>query len=281
MADRLIIGCGYLGQRLAQRWRDDGDHVWVTTRNPTRAEEWRSLGLDPLVCDVMVPDSLRQLPRVDTVVYCVGMDRSAGHSMRAVYVEGLHHVLEVLPTPERFVHVSSTSVYGQSQGEEVDEASATEPVEESGRIILDAERTLHGIVPHAMVLRFAGMYGPGRLLRAQALRDGQPLLGDADRWLNLIHINDGVRSVEAAVQRGQRGAIYNVCDDHPVTRREFYTFLAHLLHAPEARFAVIPAGAPVPPGEQTNRRVLNRRLRQELNVPLEYPSYRVGLPASL
>src|SRR5439155_10779702 len=109
-------------------------------------------------------------------------------SMREVYVGGLGHVLDTLPTPGRFVYVSSTGVYGQTDGTWVDERSETVPTEESGRVVLEAERLLRSKLPAAVVLRFAGIYGPGRLLRRQLLVAGEPLVGDAEKWLNLIHV---------------------------------------------------------------------------------------------
>ena len=84
--------------------------------------------------------------------------------MRAVYVEGLANVLRHVPRPGRFIYVSSSGVYGQSDGGWVDEDSAAEPCEDSGRIVLDAERLLQTALPEANILRFAGIYGPGRLL---------------------------------------------------------------------------------------------------------------------
>jgi nucleoside-diphosphate-sugar epimerase len=223
---------------------------------------------------------LRALPDVETVVHCVGYDRSAGAPMRQVYVEGLGHVLAELAgrtARPRLVQVSSTSVYGQTRGEEVDERSATEPVEDSGCVVLEAEQLLRRAWPEAVVLRFGGIYGPGRLLRPQALLAGEPLAGDPDRWLNLVHVEDGARAVLAAEERGQPGETYNVSDDTPVSRRDFYTFLAQLLGAPEPRFLPTAASGT----EASNRRVSNRRLCQELGVALRYPSHREGLPASL
>ena len=96
------------------------------------------------------------------------------------------------------MYVSSTGVYGQCHGEEVDEESATEPVEESGRVVLEAERLLHQQLPEAVILRFAGIYGPGRLLRRQAIEAGEVLVGDPEKWLNLIHVADGAAAVHAA-----------------------------------------------------------------------------------
>jgi nucleoside-diphosphate-sugar epimerase len=279
--DKLIVGCGYLGRRVASRWVAAGHRVFATTRTLQRAGELRGLGIEPVVCDVLDAASLRSLPAVDGVVHCVGLDRTAGASMRDVYVGGLGNVLEKLPAPRRFVYVSSTGVYGQSQGEEVDEGAATQPQEESGRIVLEAERLLRQRLPAAVILRFAGIYGPGRLLRRQAVEAGEPIVGDAHRWLNLIHVDDGAAAVLAAEERAQPGEVYNVCDDQPVRRRDFYARLAELLGAPPPHFVAPAPGAPLPPHERANRRLVNRRLRADLGLRLRYPSFGEGLPASL
>ena len=162
------------------------------------------------------------------------MDRSAGKSMREVYLVGLANVLRVLPTPRRFIYVSTTSIYAQTDGDWVDEASPAEPTEESGRVALECERDLREHLPDAIVLRFAGIYGPGRVIRRTSIVKGEPIAADPDGWLNLIHVEDGSRAVLAAAERGQPGATYNVADDRPVTRREFYSELATLLGADAA-----------------------------------------------
>ena len=206
--DKLILGCGYLGRRVARLWRAEGHRVWATTRTSAGAAELADLGLNPLVCDVLRPDTLAELPRAETVLYCVGHDRHAGAPMREVYVRGLANVLDRLRGlgfPQRFLYVSSTGVYGGTGGEWVDESSACEPLSESGRIVLDAEELLRGAA-EAVVLRFGGIYGPGRLLRAEALRAGEPIGGDPDHWLNLIHVDDGALAILAAEERGRPGA---------------------------------------------------------------------------
>jgi nucleoside-diphosphate-sugar epimerase len=272
---KLIVGCGYLGTRVAELWRDQGHEVFAVTRRPERAAELRALGLSPLRGDVLSPDSLQCLPRVDTVLYAVGLDRSAGVSMRRVYVGGLEHVLDHLPAPGRIIYVSSTSVYGQTGGEEVDETAATEPLDEAGRVVLAAERLLRARSPGAIVLRFAGIYGPGRLLRLRDLEAGRPLGTDPAKWLNLIHVADGAAAVLAAEALGQPGMTCNVSDGHPVQRRDLYTHLAGLLHAPPPDFAP-PPDAPRA-RDLANRRITNRRLCGELRLELTYPSYRDGL----
>jgi nucleoside-diphosphate-sugar epimerase len=201
--------------------------------------------------------------------------------MREVYVEGLKNVVGAMPKPRRLIFVSSTSVYGQEQGEEVDETAATEPVDESGRVVLEAENLVRGTYSAATVLRFAGTYGPGRLLRRRPIEQGEPIIGDPDRWLNLIHVEDGAATVLAAEEHGESGGTYNVADDRPVRRREFYSALARLIGAPPPQFVPPVPGSSMLSHESANRRILNRLLREELDVSLQYPTYEVGLPASV
>jgi nucleoside-diphosphate-sugar epimerase len=199
------------------------------------------------------------------------MDRTASATMRQVYVEGLRNVLDHLG-PCRLVYISSTSVYGQTDGSVVEEDSPTEPADEAGRVVLEAETLLRERRKDAIVFRFAGMYGPGRLLREQAIRAGQPLSGDPEKWLNLIHIDDGAKIVCAAYARAARGSITNVADGHPVTRGDFYAELARRLGAPAPTFTpqLDPGADPV------NRRIDIARLRRWFGECL-YPDYRAGL----
>lgn len=279
----LIIGCGYLGRRAAAQWQAAGQHVFATTRSAARADELRQSGVEPVVCDVLDAGTVPRLPEVAAVLYAVGFDRagSQGRTMRDVYVGGLANVLDKLPPTGRLLYASSTGVYGQVDGEDVDETAATEPVEEAGKVVLEAEELLRRRRPDAVRLRFAGMYGPGRLLRRQTLEAGEAIIADPDKWLNLIHIDDGVTAVLAAAERARPGEIYNVADDRPARRREFYARLAELLSAPPPRFVLPAPGAALTGHERTNRRVMNRRLRRELAVTLRYPSFAEGLAASV
>ena len=270
----LIVGCGYLGRRVARRWLSAGRRVSALTRG--NADALAALGVEPIMGDVLDPDSLRRLPQARTVLYAVGLDRTAGRSMRDVYVMGLANVLDRLAPTGRFIYASSTSVYSQQNGEWVDEESTAEPSEESGRVVLEAERLLRSKRPDAIILRFGGIYGPDRLLRRQGqLRTGEPMRGDPARWLNLIHVEDGADAVLAAESRGEPGETYNIVDDEPVTREAYYERLARLVGAPALRFDGEPDE------RQANRRVSNTKAKANLGWRPRYQSYREGLPAAL
>ena len=273
----LVIGCGYLGERVAREWLRSHDEVWVLTRSIVNAERLASIGLRPVIGDVLDLDSLRKLPMAETVLYAVGFDRTGSASKRSVYVDGLSNVLQqVRASCQRFLYVSSTSVYGQNSGELVDESSPTTPTEENGRICCDAEAVVRQLKEDAIILRLAGIYGPGRLLaRIEQLRRGERLTGNPEAWLNLIHVDDALRTVLAAETRGVLGATYLVCDDQPLHRREYYAALAEKVGAPRPQFEELAADAPE--RQRLNKRCLNRRLREELRVELQFPTVIEGL----
>jgi nucleoside-diphosphate-sugar epimerase len=282
----LIFGCGYLGQRLAARLGRDGGRVYGTVRSPARAEEIAGIGIEPVVADVLRPGTLDDLPAADRVFYAVGFDRSAGAAMRAVYVDGLQNVLDRLPTSvRRFVYASSTGVYGQTGGEWVDEESPTEPQHESGRIVLEAEGRVRAWADRreasAVVLRFAGLYGPDRIVRRTMLERAEPIPGDPEKFLNLVHIDDAARAAAAALDADAHDRIYLVADDRPVTRREYYSLAATIIGAPEPRFEPPRPGSPESARDATNKRVANRWMKSALGVVLRYPDITTGLVDAL
>jgi len=275
----LIIGCGYLGQRVAALWHQAGHTVQALTRSEPRAEEFRRQGWQPILGDLTQPGSLPRFAEIDTLLLAVGLDRRAGHSQREVYVRGLANLIDACDhPPRRIISVSSTSVYGQEQGEWVDEDSVTEPQAENGQVCLEAERLLHERWPHAQIVRSAGIYGPGRLIaRVEQLRNGAPLAGRPDAWLNLIHVDDLATAVLAVVDRAPPGSTWLAVDNRPLTRQEFYLALTRRVGAPDPRF--LEGDSAVAGG--LNKRCSNRRLREELSWRLRYPTIEEGLPPLL
>jgi nucleoside-diphosphate-sugar epimerase len=278
---KLIVGCGYLGLRVARLWRESQEEVFAVTRSAERAGQLAAAGIRPIVADVTMAGSLNSLPAVETVLYAVGYDRKSPPGMREVYVEGLRHALDALPNSvQRIVYVSSTSVYAQTDGGWVDEASECSPVLENGRICLEAEQTLNSSrwAARAIVLRLAGIYGPRRIPRSEALMAGEPIAAPAQGFLNLIHVDDAA-GIVAAAARIEPPRLYTVSDGRPPQRGDYYAELARLLGAPAPRFINPPADSPAALRAESNKRVSNRRMLSDLRIQLQFPSYREGLAA--
>lgn len=289
--EKLIIGCGYLGLRVANAWIAAGHQVAALTRSETRAKLLSNHGIRPIVGDICQPASLTGLPAAETIVFAVGYDRTSGYSQQAVYVDGLKNVLDrMAATTRRLIYISSTSVYGQSGGEWVDETSECHPQQPGGECCLAAERIVSAYFPDsgarerpdssATILRFAGIYGPGRLLsRIESLRAGEPLAGRGDAWLNLIHVDDGVRAVLASDVLGQPSQTFLVTDNLPIQRSEYYGRLADLCGAPPPQFN--PAVAASRGSGGINKRCRNQRMSEVLKVDLQYPTINEGLPQAI
>ena len=279
---RLIFGCGYLGLRVARRWRDAGARVIAVTRSRERAARLAAEGLEPITADVLDPATLVNLPPAATVLYAVGYDSSSGASRREVYAGGLSSVLDALPAATgKLIYISSTGVYGPSADDWVDELTPCRPEREGGQACLEAEGVLaaHPLGARAIVLRMAGLYGPDRLPNATDLRQGRPLTAPAQGYLNLIHVDDAASVVLAAEVRSPLPNLLIVSDGHPVPRCEYYAELARLLGAPPPQYASPAEDSPAAARAAASKRVRNTRLVQQLAVQVAYPSYREGLAA--
>jgi nucleoside-diphosphate-sugar epimerase len=279
---KLIVGCGYLGSRVARLWRDAGHTVFVVTRKAERARDFARQGFQPIVGDVLRAETLAALPAARSVLFAVGRDRASDVPLHELYAEGLRTLLEALPgDPEKIIYVSSTGVYAQSQGEIVDEDSRTEPRRAGGRAALAAERVLagHRLASRGIVLRMAGIYGPGRIPLAGEIRSGVPIAAPPRGWLNLIHVDDAAAAVIVADERATPPCTFNVCDGHPVERRAYYEELARLLGAPPPSFVDVPCDAPAASRAESSKRVSSARLLGDLRLRLACPSYREGLAA--
>jgi len=282
--NKLVVGCGYLGFRAATVWRDAGEQVFALTRSPQHAQALAECGLRAIVADVTRPETLTGLPAVDTVLIAYGYDAATGYSRHDVYCQGLSNLLAALPAQTgRLLYVSSTGVYGQHDGDWVTEQSPCRPDRDASRAFIAAEQSLaqHTLGRRAVVLRMAGLYGPGRIPRQQQLVAGEPLAVPADSFLNLIHVDDMVQAVVAAGVAERPSHLYLVSDGHPIQRREYFTYLAHLLSAPAPRF-IDPNPVALSAGRGSgNKRISNARLLSELHLRLRWPSYREGLVEAL
>lgn len=288
---RLVFGCGYLGSRVAKLWRESGDKIYVVTRSQQRADELAAQGLQPVVADVCEPKSLGGLPAVDTVLFSVGHDRRLNQTINDVYVGGLSNLLAALPAETgRAIYISTTGVYGPAEGNWVDEQTPPAPDREGGKASLAAEQVLanHPLGKRSVILRLAGLYGPGRIPYIDKLRAGEPLAVPSQGWLNLIHVDDAAAIVVAVSKWAAENLfddgceIFNVSDGHPVIRGDYYSEVARLVGAVPPSFVEADENLPATQRARGDKRIDNRKLMETLAIPsLEFPNYLAGLASIL
>jgi nucleoside-diphosphate-sugar epimerase len=283
----LIVGCGYVGVPLGIELVRLGHEVFGLRRNSSAENELKAAGIQPLFADVTKLEELKKLPReFDWVVNCVAAGGDA-ENYRQTYFEGAKNLIEWLAPnpPKKFVYTSSTSVYAQNDGSQVKESSPTEPISETSKILVETEKVLLAAVAErkssAVILRVAGIYGPERgHWFKQFLKNEARIEGDGSRFLNMIHRDDLVGCIVAALKSGRAGEIYNAVDDEPVSQKTFFEWLAGTL----GKYP--PPSVPENSGENrkrgvTNKRVSNRKLKMELGYQFKYPNFRKGHSAEL
>ncbi len=183
-------------------------------------------------------------------------------------------------------YLSSTNVYGDCGGDWVDERSPLKPSGERGRRRVAAEAgwlDLHRRVGLPVQLfRLAGIYGPGRSA-LDALKAGTARrVAKPGQVFSRIHVEDLVQTLLASMARPDPGAVYNVCDDEPAAPEEVIAYAASLLGIappPLTDFAVADLSPLARSFYADNKRVSDRRIKDELGVALRYPTYREGLAA--
>jgi nucleoside-diphosphate-sugar epimerase len=261
-----------------------GEPVAAVVRRPESAAALRADGIPAAALDLDRP--VVDLPRADdrALFYFVPPPSEGTTDPR------IGRLLDALPhrAGRRIVYISTTGVYGDCGGEWVDERRPARPMVDRARRRHDAERQLlawrdagHGEV---VILRVAGIYGPGKLPLAR-LRRQVPMIAAAEApWTNRIHIDDLVEVCTAAMQRGEDGEAYNVSDGTPGNMRDYFDRVADLYGLPRAPLiGLAEARAELSPGMLSylgeSRRLDNRKLLRDLGVTLRYPDLASGLAA--
>jgi nucleoside-diphosphate-sugar epimerase len=269
MADILIVGCGDIGTRLGRQLASQGHRVVGLKRHPPVGGE----GIRYLKADIFEAAALKNLEAdFDLLFFIVSADGRNEQSYRAVYQTGLQNVLDrFFDVP--MIFVSSTSVYGQSSGEWVDETSEAEPDNPNSRLIRQAEKQVLAANPDNIVVRFSGIYGPGRehLVRLAASRPA--VQQTPPYYTNRIHQDDCAGVLEFLGRQRLAGRILDACylasDDDPAPMWEVVSWLAERQHCPPPVIKTVGEDAPM------HKRCNNARLKA-LGYRFLYSSYRDG-----
>lgn len=248
----LVAGAGDVGTRVALRLAAAGHRVFALRRG----QHTPAQGITWLRGDLTRPDTLAGLPRVDAVVYAPTPDARDEAAYRALFVDGLRHLIDALPEPpRRTVFVSSSAVYGEHAGAWVDETTPPAPPGFNGRVLLDAERWLAARGVGGVSVRLAGLYGPGRTHLLDRLREGQAVVPRGQGvYANRIHVDDAAAALVRVLSLQAPAPVYVGVDDTPLPIDVLYDYLAGLLGAPT------PAGGAGPAGVG-NKRLSNALLR--------------------
>jgi len=274
MARILIVGAGDVGGRVAVNLAALGHDVWALRRS-LPAQRDTLAGVHCLVADVTQPQTLAVLPdRLDIVVTALSPGESGVAAYRRVYVEGTRNLMQALAgqSLQHQFWVSSTSVYGQSQGEWVDADTPAQPGSDTAAELLAAEAIVQEAGWPASIVRFGGLYGPGRHWLLRWVESGRPVQQQPPSWSNRIHVEDAAGLLTHLVSQALAGEslreIYIGVDDAPTPQHEVLFWLAEQL------------GRPRPPSEMQasasqGKRLSNSSLRDS-GYALRYPDFRAG-----
>jgi nucleoside-diphosphate-sugar epimerase len=267
----VILGCGYTGVRVAERLLRRGGRVLATTRSPGRLSQIAAAGAEVIEWDAAHSSGLEFIPEGAAILYSIPLvDTPAGPQDRT------REILAAMPfPPRRVVYLSTTGVYGAAR--DIDEFTPAAPRSAREYLRTEAESAVLEGPWSSLVLRPAAIYGPGRGIHVSLARGDFRLLGDGRNFVSRIHVEDLAEQAAAALSSEVTGA-YPVADEEPCPSYEIARFCAGLL------------GLPMPPAADAaelhhtrgaNRRVDGSAIRKALGITLQYPSYRVGIPASL
>ena len=271
----LSIGHGYSAQALSRRLIPQGWRVIGTTRTADKAARLAAMGVEPLIWPGDLAAALAQATHVLSSVAPDGAGdpvvRDLGAQIAAAGVKWVGYL-------------STTAVYGHHNGDWVDEGTALTPSTARGaaRVQAEAEWTALGLPLH--IFRLAGIYGPGRG-PFEKVRDGSARrILKPGQVFSRIHVEDIAQVLAASIARPNPGAIYNVCDDDPASPEDVLSLAATLLGLPEPPMVAYEDAVMTPMARSfyaENKRVRNDRIKAELGVRLQFPTYREGLAGLL
>ncbi|MCY1421868.1 NAD dependent epimerase/dehydratase family protein [compost metagenome] len=278
-ASLLIAGCGDVGSRLAQQMLQAGWNVHGLRRQVAALPD----GVLPVAGDLQQPACPADWPRgrLDYLVYAAAASQHDEAGYRAAYVEGLRHVLDWLAQhgqkPRRLLFVSSSGVYGQRDGEWIDEGSPAEPEGFSGQVMLEAERLALASGIPATRVRLTGIYGPGREWLLKQVRMGYRVVSEPPLYANRIHVDDCAGLLAQLLVADAAGVALEDCyigvDDAPAALHEVVGWLRE-------RLGVTGWAEESTVRRSGSKRCSNARARA-LGWAPRYPSYREGYAAIL
>ncbi|OGA44407.1 MAG: NAD(P)-dependent oxidoreductase [Betaproteobacteria bacterium RIFCSPLOWO2_12_FULL_62_13] len=283
----LIIGCGNVALRMVPLVRSRC-RIYAVSHTPQRFAALRAVGVIPIRGDLDRPrtlDAIAGLAR-DVVHFAPPPDRGV-HDTRTAHL--IAALAKGQSLPQQVVYISTSGVYGDCDGELVAETRPVRPQTDRARRRADAERRLRewgarsGV--RVVILRVPGIYAEDRLPLAR-LKNGTPALTpEDDAYVNHVHAEDLARIVVAALYRGHPNRMYNAADDAPQKMGDYFDLVADRFGLPRPPRVTRAQAERVLPQNllsfmRESRRLVNRRIKQELRARLRFPTVNEGIAAA-
>jgi nucleoside-diphosphate-sugar epimerase len=284
----LIVGSGDVARRillqLAGHYR-----VFALLRKAEKQADWRLAGAVPVFADLDQRSSLDRLSGLADIVLHLAPPPAQGTRDTRT-----RHLLAALgkakSLPRRLIYVSTTGVYGDCGGAQIDETRCVQAESPRAGRRVDAERVLRawgrqtGVT--VSILRAPGIYAADRLPLERLEKALPMLVAEDDVYTNHIHANDLAAACIAAMRHGQANRIYNVVDDSALKMSDYFIQVADafcLPHPPQVTRA--QAASLLSPMQlsfmRESRRIGNRRIKNELKLHLAFPTIADGIADAL
>jgi nucleoside-diphosphate-sugar epimerase len=281
MKHLFCFGFGFSAQALAKRLKGQGFQITGTSRSAEGAAAIAAQGFGAHVFDGSRPLAPGALDGVTHMVISAPPSDAGDPVLNAMGPEIARRAAQFAWV----AYLSTTGVYGDHQGEWVDEDAPLQPAGTRGRRRVEAEAAWGAIAGlPVQIFRLAGIYGPGRNA-LDNLREGSARrIVKQGQIFSRIHVEDIAGVLEASIAKPAPGRAYNVCDDEPCPPQDVITFGAQLLGIappPAEDFATAELSPMARSFYGESKRVSNRRVKTELGYRFLYPSYREGLRALL
>mgnify|MGYP000470415800 CR=1 FL=1 len=275
----FIFGFGYTANRLAEKLIRLGFDVVGTTRQERKRTMNHSSAIK--LIDFKASDIEYYLSQSTHLLISAPPVAGLGDLVLSYFSE---LIKRHAPHIEWLGYLSSTGVYGDYQGNWVDEESICRPKSASGVLRLEAEKAWFSYAESNQlplhIFRLAGIYGPQRNPLERIISGKKYSVFKEGQFFSRIHVDDIVSVILASIKNPHPLSTYNVADDKPAASHEVDAYATSLLK--QSLLPLIPfEEASLSPREQefylSNRRVSNLKIKRELNIVLHYPSFREGL----